>query len=217
MKLKLIIVNLLTLIRIIGVFLLIPVYHYYGTFYVGVLSLICYLTDSLDGILARKFKASTFFGALFDGTADKLFTIMNFIVLYLITPYAIIPIIIELLIVITLFYKYKNNLNLKSNIIGKSKVWVLAICVVLIFLINNKYNIYLLIPAIIMELLTLISYILEIIIPKNVKQFKIERKEIDFKLDGKNKWDNFKKIWLNPHFYEEHKNDSNLRKLTKLS
>jgi len=95
MNLKLWIVNILTLIRIIGTIILIPIYNIYGGKVVGIVSLICYLTDSIDGILARKWKVSTFFGALFDGFADKLFTIINFIVLYLITPYALIPIIFD--------------------------------------------------------------------------------------------------------------------------
>ena len=93
MTLKLIIINMLTLIRVIGTIILIPIYQNFGGMYVGVLAFICYLTDSIDGILARKWKASTFFGALFDGVADKLFTLVNFIVLYLITPYALIPIL----------------------------------------------------------------------------------------------------------------------------
>ena len=179
MRLKLILINFLTLIRIIGVILLVPIYQKMGGYYVGLLAFFCYLTDSLDGILARKWQASTFFGALFDGTADKLFTIMNFIVLYLITPYAIIPIIIELLIVLTLFIKLKKKLNLKSNIIGKCKVWVLAISVVLTYFVSDISNIpflslsfknyilnmnhnilyfVILLPSIIMEFLTLLSF-----------------------------------------------------------
>ena len=94
MKIKLGIVNFLTLIRLIGTIILIPLYNMFGGKVVGITSFFCYLTDSIDGILARRWKVSTFFGAIFDGVADKLFTITNFIILYLITPYALIPIII---------------------------------------------------------------------------------------------------------------------------
>ena len=106
---KLLIINLLTFIRIIGTIILLPVYYHYGSLAVAGISFICYITDCLDGLLARKFNASTFFGALFDGVADKMLTIMNFIVLFLITPYALIPIIIELLIM--LVESIKNFLN----------------------------------------------------------------------------------------------------------
>ena len=225
MALKLLLINGLTLIRVIGTFILVPIYKNLGGFYVGILSLICYLTDSIDGILARGMKASTFFGALFDGVADKLFTIINFIVLYLITPYALIPIVFEILIVLVQVFKYNRNYNLNSNIIGKSKVWVLAISVVLIFLLsdisniiflpanikeflisitNKKLYFYLLFPAIIMEALT--KYINPI----------MSTKELD-KIDlGKSKWENFKKIWLNPDFYQKHKDDASLRSLNKI-
>lgn len=239
MTLKLVFINILTLIRIIGTFILIPIYNSFGAFSASVLSMICYLTDSVDGILARKWNVSTFFGALFDGVADKLFTIINFIVLYLITPYAIIPILLELSIVFVLFIKFVLKQNIQSNIIGKSKVWILAMCVVLALFVSGISDInfisvaikeyflnippktlylYILLPAIIMEFLTLLSYILEIFKPKKIKILNKSKKELKInKLAGKNGWENFKNIWLNPTFYNEHKNDANLIDLWKLS
>lgn len=239
MTLKMIFINVLTLIRIIGTFILIPVYDSFGAFTASVLSMICYLTDSVDGLLARKWNVSTFFGALFDGVADKLFTIINFIVLYLITHYAIIPILLELSIVFVLFIKFVLKQNIQSNIIGKCKVWILAMCVVLALFISgisdinfipliikeyflnipsNNLYFYILLPAIIMEALTLLSYILEIFKPKKIKILNKTKKELKInKLEGKNRWENFKNIWLNPDFYNEHKNDANLIDLWKLS
>ncbi|MBQ8902473.1 MAG: CDP-alcohol phosphatidyltransferase family protein [Bacilli bacterium] len=238
MTLKLIIINMLTLIRVIGTIVLIPIYQNYGGMYVGILALICYLTDSIDGILARKWGASTFFGALFDGVADKLFTIVNFIVLYLITPYALIPILFEIAIIVIQFLKFALKLNVKSNIIGKLKVWILAMSVVLTFLVSDVSSLtiltneireyilgipsktlyfWLLFPSIIMEALTFISYILELFVPQKIKVLVEEQKELKMpKLKG-NIWENFKEIWLNPEFYKEHKNDTNLKDLKKLS
>lgn len=238
MTLKLIIINMLTLIRVIGTIVLIPIYQNYGGMYVGILALICYLTDSIDGILARKWGASTFFGALFDGVADKLFTIVNFIVLYLITPYALIPILFEIAIIVIQFLKFALKLNVKSNIIGKLKVWILAMSVVLTFLVSDVSSLtiltneireyilgipsktlyfWLLFPSIIMEALTFISYVLELFAPQKIKVLVEEQKELKMpKLNG-NIWENFKEIWLNPEFYKEHKNDTNLKDLKKLS
>lgn len=239
MKLKLIIVNFLTLIRIIGCIVLIPIYNVFGGRIVGLTSLICYLTDSLDGILARYWKASTFFGAIFDGIADKLFTIVNFIILYLITPYALIPIIIEILIVLVQTFKYSRNLNIQSNIIGKSKVWILAVSVVLTFFVSdinsltliseelknwilniptNTLYLYLLIPTIIMQLLTLFSYMFEICFPKNIEIIISKQEKIkEPKLNHKERKEYFKNVVFSPEFYEKHKNDTNLKDLRKLS
>mgnify|MGYP003571268487 CR=1 FL=1 len=234
MTLKLLIVNGLTLIRVFGTILLIPIYKNYGGVYAGLFSLLCYLTDSIDGILARKWKASTFFGALFDGFSDKLFTIINFIVLYLITPYSLIPILFEVGVVIIQLFKYNKNYNIKSNFIGKLKVWILAICLVFTFIVsdinsimflsdnikeyinnipNNIKYFWLLFPAILIEALTIIIYILEVFKKNNrvepVK--KIKKKKEDRKY---NNWlDYFKNVWLSPEFYNQHKNESNLKEL----
>ncbi len=237
MGFKLFFVNLLTLVRIIGTIIIIPIYNIYGGLLAGIISLICYATDSIDGYLARKWQVSTFFGALFDSLADKLLTIANFILLYLITPYALIPIIFELLVIVIQYYKYRKNINIKSNIIGKAKVWVLAICIVLTFFISdinnmpfissafkntintmpiNKLYLILLLPAIISEILTLVSYILEMFDPKKIKILHKDSKELEIpEMNNINKWQKFKNIWLNPEYYQKHQNDSNLRKLMK--
>ena len=230
---KLIIINALTLIRIIGCIILVPIYNAYGGFTVGIFSLICYGTDSIDGVLARHYKASTFFGAIFDGIADKLFSLVNFIVLYLITPYALIPIIFEVLTVLVQVFKFNNNYNVQSNIIGKSKVWILAICTFITFIASdvNKLTflsgslrsfissipyLYLLLPAIIIEVLTFGSYVFEIFKPSKKVVLKDNKKEIIIP-EFNNKWDRFKKIWLNPEFYHEYKNATNLLDIWKLT
>ena len=239
MNLKIGIVNFLTLLRIVGTIILIPLYKIFGGKIAGFTSLFCYLTDSIDGILARKWKVSTFFGALFDGFADKLFTIINFILLYMISPYALVPIVIEILIVVVQMIKYSRNLNIQSNIVGKAKVWFLALSIVLTFLVSDISNIswlslnfknwiinipsntlylYLLMPAIIMEILTLFSYMFEICFPKNIEIITTKpKKEEHLKLTFRERKEYIKKFWLNPEFYEMHKDDTNLRDLKKLS
>lgn len=239
MTLKLWIVNLLTLIRVIGTIVLIPVYNVFGGFKAGIFSLLCYFTDSLDGILARKWKVSTFFGSLFDGCADKLFTIINFVVLYLITPYAIIPIIFEILTVLLQFFKFNKNYNIKSNIIGKIKIWVLAISLVILFIISDITSVsfiplnikefilriptkslyfWIILPSIIIEILTFVSYILEIFRPsKKVVELNVHDKIDKNEYKGKKGLEYFKDVWLNPAFYEEHKNNTNLKDLWNLT
>lgn len=240
MAIKLWIVNLLTLIRVIGTIILIPIYNNYGGIKAGIFSLICYLTDSVDGILARKWKVSTFFGAIFDGISDKLFTIINFIVLYLITPYAIIPIIFEILITLIQLFKFSNNYNIKSNMFGKIKVWILAISLVILFIVSDITNatfipitiresilripsktmyFYLLLPAILSEALTFLSYVVEIFKPsKKVVNLDLNKKKIDTSEFKNTKGlDYFKAVWLNPKFYQSHKNDTNLKDLWNLT
>ncbi len=233
MLVKLLIINLLTLIRVIGSILLIPIYHIYGGFIVGIASIIGYFTDFLDGVLARHFKASTFFGAVFDGMADKLLCIINFIVLYLITPYALIPIIFEILTLLIIIFKFKNNYNIQSNIVGKLKIWVLAITTFITFIASDIERVpyisntlalsiskipylYLLLPAIVLEIITFISYLVGIYKPSKKVIVKDNKKEIKIP-EFNNKWDRFKKIWLSPEFYLEYKNATNLKDIWKLT
>ena len=216
----------------------IPIYKFKGGIWAGLFALFCYVTDSIDGFLARHWHVSTFFGALFDGISDKLFTIVNFIVLFMITPYAIIPIIFEVLTVILQLIKYNNNYNIKSNIIGKLKVWVLAACLVIAFLIssindisflplgfkerilsipNDTLYFYLLLPAIIISIICFLSYIIEIFRPsKKVTEVTHKKNEVPI-MESNKGFSYFKNIWLNPEFYYAHKNESNLKDLKKLT
>ena len=69
-----------------------------------------------------------------------------------------------------------------------------------------------------MEILTLFGYIFEICFPKNIeilinKTDKIKSPKLNFN----ERKEYIKKVWLDPEFYEKHKNDTNLRDLSKLS
>ena len=125
-KFMLIFVNLLTMVRIIGVFMMIPVYFNYGGLYAAILSICCYLTDCIDGFLARKFHVATFFGSMFDGVADKLFSCSNLIILFKVTKYSIASIIFELAVVLIQFIKFQKNINVKTSKIGKIKTIVMT-------------------------------------------------------------------------------------------
>ena len=136
-KFMLIFVNLLTMVRIIGVFMMIPVYFNYGGLYAAILSVCCYLTDCIDGFLARKFHVATFFGSMFDGVADKLFSCSNLIILFKVTKYSIASIIFELAVVLIQFIKFQKNINVKTSKIGKIKTIVMSITVILIYLVTD--------------------------------------------------------------------------------
>ena len=231
----LIIVNLLTTIRILGVIVLVPVYLIYGSGYTALLALGCYFTDFLDGIIARKFHASTFFGSAYDVLADKLFTCANLLVLLSVTNFAIIPIFFEILIIIIGVAKYKRNINVQSSRMGKLKTWIMGMTVIAVYMainldnltrifglhfinhINNidKTILYLIIfmPLYIFEILTVISYLKFLDTYDPTEKAKIPK--LPFKLkpaDGlKNFWYNFRMIWLNNDFYEKFK-DYNAQK-----
>lgn len=237
-KFMLIFVNLLTTVRIIGVFMMIPVYFNYGGLYAAILSICCYLTDCIDGFLARKFHVATFFGSMFDGVADKLFSCSNLIILFKVTKYSIASIIFELAVVLIQFIKFQKNINVKTSKIGKIKTIVMSITVILIYLVTdinsltflsndfinyinnlNSNILYLTLftPLYIFQILTLYSYL------KFLRTYDTTSKEdipvVDINLKPKtsikNRWDNFVTIWLDNDFYEKYKDSQGLKGIRK--
>ena len=74
-------VNTITSIRLLGALLLPLIYFKYGIL-ISTINILClFLTDAIDGFLARKFNSSTFLGSLLDVTSDKLLNFMSFLLL----------------------------------------------------------------------------------------------------------------------------------------
>ena len=234
---EIIFINMITLIRVIGIFAIIPVYHNLGGFSCFILVAVCFLTDCIDGMLARELKCSTFFGSIFDGISDKAFLIINLITIFTITKLAIIPILIEMLIALTQSMKYSQNMNVKSNLMGKTKMWIAgfltsAIYIIddLVFLesINNKYTKFLIdnantiktimiIIVIVAEVLTLISYIKEYVESKNNLDSTQVIKSRELQLIEKFSNKKLSYMLFNHDFYMQCKDNANLKFLTKLA
>ena len=239
-KFNFIITNLVTLLRVIGIFALIPVYKIYGGFATFLLSASTFLTDCIDGLLARELKSSTFFGSLFDAISDKAFLVVNMFLLMNISPLAIIPIFFELGIAYVQSFKYNKGMNIKSNMVGKIKMWIAGIVISLSYLLvdksflsylgsslainlKNYSEIYifsvLFTPLVLSEILTLGSYIKEYIdevkkeTPKMREKKQIEEEKIEKEISDVS----FKKIMFEHDYYEKYKDFGNLKLVKTLS
>jgi len=233
-KFKFMLTNAVTFIRVIGIFDLIPVFKIYGGFQTALLSAGCFATDCIDGLMARGFKTSSFFGSFFDATSDKAFLIVNMILLMGITPLAIIPIILELSIATVQTYKYNQHINVKPNKIGKAKMWVAAICVSLCYLLVDQNNINyfgadlvskmmsldhiklfsaVLLPLVLSEIVTLASYIKEFFDEKKKLTPEIieEKKQEEEKVLEELKDVPVKEILFEHEYYEQYKDYDNLK------
>lgn len=128
---KKIMVNMITALRGIGGILLVPIFSIYGSIPATVWFISFMATDWIDGYLARKYEVSSFFGALLDGMFDKLFGIISFLLLASISPSYMIPLLFEAGILGYGLYSASKGNNVKSTIIGKTKMWFLAVSVLL--------------------------------------------------------------------------------------
>lgn len=128
---KKIMVNLITALRGIGGILLVPIFSIYGSIPAAIWFISFMATDWIDGYLARKYEVSSFFGALLDGMFDKLFGIISFLLLASISPSYMIPLLFEAGILGYGLYSASKGNNVKSTLIGKTKMWFLAVSVLL--------------------------------------------------------------------------------------
>ncbi len=133
--LKLVIVNLLTSVRLVGSIILPFIYYYKGPVIVSIWVLVIFSTDAIDGRLARLWKVETFFGSLLDGICDKLFSIVSLSILSYIRVIMIIPLLLELAIIGVNTIAYKDNKNVQSSKLGKRKTVLLAATIILSFIL----------------------------------------------------------------------------------
>ena len=135
---KKILVNMITSLRGVGGILLVPIFTIYGSIPASIWFVLFMATDWIDGYLARKYEVSSFFGALLDGMFDKLFGIISFLLLASISPSYTIPLLFEAGILSYGLYSASKGNNIKSSLIGKTKMWFLAASAFLGFL-NTDY------------------------------------------------------------------------------
>ena len=217
-KRNLIIVNLITLIRVIGAFFLIPIYLNFGFFGLGIAVLIFVSTDSIDGFLARTLKVSTFFGAIFDAVSDKLFNVIVLSILITKIPIMALSLIFEIGILIISFHgAFKGN-NAKTSTLGKIKMVIISISIVaMIFLLDYSklielFNFPNIDNMLIVNILSIIIVIIDCInfidylrldIIKTSKNTKVKKTVFD--QDHINMKE-FLEIIFSPKTYEENKN-----------
>lgn len=140
-KKEITLVNSVTGLRFLASFLIIPTFKALGGTAAAFFAVIFSLTDWIDGFLARKLKSSTFFGSIFDGVSDKAFGITILGLLMTINPIVFsLPLLLELGIFVTQINKAKKGLNVKSNMIGKVKMWSLCITSIASFLAVDILN-----------------------------------------------------------------------------
>ena len=133
--LKLSFINLITAIRLIGAFILPFIYYKHGTSIASVLIIILFITDLIDGFLARKLNGSTFFGCILDAFSDKVLNAVSFLILGLEYNLMFAPIIIEIAILYTNYSTYRYGGNVQSSPAGKYKTAIVDVAVILCFIV----------------------------------------------------------------------------------
>lgn len=168
------IANILTSIRLLSPFILIPLFYFNKLKIAFIMIIIFALTDTFDGYFARKYNAISTFGKYLDAFVDKVFALTILISLIIKTVIynnnfylIIITIILELIISCINLYSFFKELKPSSTKWGKIKTIFLFSLLALLFLnkvINLPSNLLLIfnIITIILQLITIISYFIQI-------------------------------------------------------
>ena len=209
------IVNAITASRVLGTFLLPTISSILtplGTaIYIGSL----WLTDAVDGYLARKWKVSTIFGANLDAFSDKLLGIAILIYLRTFFPSMIIPLIAEFSILGVNWHYGRKGADVKSSKLGKKKTVLFGITATLAVL--STLSLTSVLASVIPTLITLTScvqiYTLADYVSTHKKYLKTHKPKNDvshlgiietikaiIKLLGD------EKIY-SPNYYKEHKDE----------
>ena len=168
------IANILTSLRILAPFVLIPLICFDKLNIFIIMVIFFFLTDTFDGYFARKYKSVSKFGAYLDAVVDKVFAISLLIPILIQTSLnntnfrlVIINIILEVVIGLLNLYAFSKNLRPASTKIGKIKTVFLFVLLGILYLskVINISNIYLfifIILTIILQIITIFSYLSQI-------------------------------------------------------
>lgn len=159
--------NILTIVRLIFVPIIILFLSMDNYLLAFITFTISSITDIADGIIARKFNATSDFGKLMDPLADKLAQISVLLTLTIkeIIPFWIISVMLikELILIIGASFLYGKKLVVSSKWYGKLTTVILYLAVVSSFAIKAfnlpHFDLYLYYVAIILAIFSLISYI----------------------------------------------------------
>ena len=128
--LKKVLVNSITAIRALGTLVIVPIFKNSGPFTAGLAAAGFFLTDFIDGKLARGLKVQTFFGSLLDSLSDKAFAIICLVLLALQNPIFWTVIAAEGAIVYANYKSAQKGNNIQSSKAGKIKTGVLGASIV---------------------------------------------------------------------------------------
>lgn len=178
-----ILVNLITTTRFIYT-LILPILQLRISNTAFIINLvILFLTDTIDGFLARKFRVQTFYGSIMDTIADKTLSIVLLIILANHINILYVVLLCEILIALLNSFEMARRKRTKSILIGKVKMWFLAITIVSCYLhyfgiITIEIVDILSIITIVMQIITFVSYIKYLESQKNNLREKPELKSM---------------------------------------
>ena len=122
--------NLITTIRLLYTLVLPIIKNKISNIAFIINILLLFLTDYIDGTLARKNKVQTFYGSILDTVADKVLCVMSLILLFEENVMFELLLLGEIIIAVINILAVVNGKKTGSSKIGKIKMWLISITVI---------------------------------------------------------------------------------------
>ena len=157
--------NILTFMRILAPFFIIPVAFFQNVKLICVFVIFFSLTDAVDGFIARKYNFVSELGKDLDAVCDKVFAVTLLLAASFFEPVLLLNFIFELIIAFINTKAKLKNYNPRSSLMGKAKTCFLYTLIGLGFL--NGYIkifevfVFMFLLTILMQLVTTISYMFQ--------------------------------------------------------
>ena len=186
-KFKKIIVNLISISRIIGSILMPLFFHIFDIPILITIIIILFITDSLDGFFARRWHVQTRGGALLDPLGDKLLAVSCTLSFVYKHPILLLLLALEIVTMVLNISRAMHGEKSVTLIIGKVKMWLLSITLVLCAIYSLKSDflstlnitityetiIYSSIVTVLFQLITIYFYLNDSIRQKDIRINKI--------------------------------------------
>ena len=125
-----ILVNLITAVRSLGTIAIVPIFNSMGAFATGLAAMGFFLTDFIDGFLARRLHVQSFFGSLLDAMSDKAFGMACLLLLSTLNPIFLAILGLEIGIFAINYNSAQKDNNVKSSKAGKAKTALMAATII---------------------------------------------------------------------------------------
>ena len=202
------------------------IFYKYGNSVTSLIILILYLSDAIDGFLARKLHLTTFFGCAMDAISDKLLNFVAFILLGIMYNIMFCPLILEITVLLINYLIYRHGGNVQTSKIGRLKTIILDIFVILSFVVISLYalniniftdNIIKLLINIFSIMIIIVDFIAIIDYDKKYKSVKNNPKIKHIKYQNRKRKtiNDIKHDLFDTEYYLKHKNESILKQFYK--
>lgn len=193
-----VLVNIITGLRLVFTIIL-PIMKERVSMWAFIIDIaLLFLTDFLDGFLARKFKVQTLFGSLLDTIADKTLSIMLLIMLIGNNKLLIIVLVLECIISITNMIIVCLKKKTKSSMLGKIKTWIIATTIILGYMYEFGF-----LDMIFVKIMTVVTIVMQIFVAIGYVRTLIVSKTTGEKEEKIVKTKGLKYVFFDTEYYME--------------